>query len=137
MKTYTYETLDGIITIEIDEIWCTYLANEDRYEENQERRHIRSDHKYALGEPISFDTAERTEDWLVFSSLTSYKAVELKIDLEMALKILTPLQKKYFMLNRVLGYSSVEIAKFEGKRQCGIHRSVQQAEKKIRKFFRT
>ena len=128
---YTYETLDGSIAIEVDEKWHAWLTEADKLERNQERRHHRADHKYAQGAPLSLDA----EDWLVLHTTTSYAVVELKIDLEIALETLTELQRRYFILSRMHGYSSHEIAKFEGKSQKTIHESICQAERKIRLFL--
>ena len=136
MKLYTYETLDGDITIEVDEKWHEWLTESDKEFELQDRSHTRPDHKYAPGAPVSLDTADSLDDWLVFSALTSYAAVELKIDLELALELLTPLQRRYFIMNRLRGLPTREIARREGKWQTAIMAPVLQADKKIKKFFR-
>ena len=136
MKSYIYETVTGNVVVELDESWFDILNIEDGKEFKKERSHTRPDHKYAPGEPISFNADDSTDDWLVFSTLTCYKAVELKVDLEMALKTLTPLQRRYFIMNRIWGYSSHEIARLERKWQTAIFKPIVQAEKKIKNFFR-
>ena len=136
MNTYIYKTLTGNIPVELDEKWHDWLTEADETQQKQERRHSRSDHKYAPGEPISLNADNSLDDWLVFSTLTSYKAIELKIDLEMALETLTALQRRYFALNRICGYSNSEIARTEKKDESAIRRSVEGAEKKIKLFMR-
>ena len=90
MKLYTYKTLSGDITIKVDEKWHEWLTEEDKDENNQNRKHYRTDHKYSLGSPLSLDALDRAEDWLVFNTINSYAAVELRLDFEMALETLTP-----------------------------------------------
>ena len=46
MKQYIYETLDGNVTIEVDEKWYDWLTEADKAEFNQERSHSRPDHRY-------------------------------------------------------------------------------------------
>jgi len=58
-----------------------------------------------------------------------------KADLEAALKLCTPIQKRRFELHYIQDYSFTEIAKMEN---CGIRRvkkSVDDAVKKIKKYF--
>ena len=129
---YTYETLDGSIAIEVDEKWHAWLSEADKLERNQERRHRRPDHKYACGTPLSLDA----EDWLMLHTTTSYSAVELKIDFEIALESLTELQRRYFILSRMHGYSTYEIAQFVGKAQPVVYKSIAQAERKIKSFLK-
>ena len=127
---YTYKTAVGNISVELDEKWFSLLTSEDKEETNRERRHTRSDHKYAKGTPIQLGDEESADDWLVFGIDTSYKAVDLKIDLEVALKSLTLMQSRYFVLNRMWGYSGREIARLEGKSQTTIAETIVQAQKK-------
>ena len=133
---YTYETLDGSIAIEVDEKWHEWLSEADKLERNQERKHHRADHKYACGTPLSLDALTHAEDWLVLHTTTSYAAVELKIDLEIALETLTELQRRYFILSRMHGYSYSEIARSEGKSRMSICETVLAAEGKIKKHLR-
>jgi|GEM_PF-2468630 len=134
---YIYKTAVGNISVELDEKWFDILASEDKNEANQERRHTRSDHKYAKGTPILIGDEESADDWLVFGIDTSYKAMDLKIDLEMAIKYLTPLQSRYFVMNRMWGYTTSDIARFEGKSQPVIYEAIRQAQKKIKIFFKS
>ena len=136
MKHYTYQTLDGNLTIEVDDKWYAWLTEADYTESNQERSHRRADHKYAYGEPLSLNSFDNADDWLVFNQITSYHAVELRVDLEMVMETLTDLQRRYFIMNRILEYSSHEIAKLEGKRQSAVQKTIIQAEKKIRNYFK-
>ena len=136
VKSYIYKTATGNVIVELDESWHDILTTEDHEDFNQERSHTRPDHKYAPGEPVSLNAGESTDDWLVFSTLTSYKAVELKVDLEMALETLTPLQRRYFVMNRIWGYKTTEIARFESKAQPTVFEVIMMAEKKIRDFLR-
>lgn len=133
---YIYKTVTGNVIVELDERWHEILSADDYKEFKQERSHTRPDHKYAPGEPISLDAGESTDDWLVFSTLTSYKAVELKVDLEMALETLTPLQRRYFVMSRIWGYYYSEIGRSEGKAKMTVCEVVLAAEKKIKHFMR-
>ena len=133
---YIYKTATGNVIVELDESWHEILSTEDRDEFNQERRHTRNDHKYARGTPILMGAQESADDWLVFSMDESLKAVELKVDLEIALKALTPLQRRYFVLNRMWGYSYAEIGGFEGKSKMTICGIVLAAERKIKNFMK-
>ena len=135
MKYYTYKTLDGNLTIEIDDKWHAWLTEADYIENNQERSHRRDDHKYACGRPMSLNSVDSADDWLVFNQITSYTAVELRVDLETAMETLTDLQRRYFIMNRIIGYSSHEIASLEDKRQSTVHKTILQAEKKIKSYF--
>ena len=134
---YIYKTAVGNISVELDEQWFAVLTSEDKEEANRERRHTRSDHKYAKGTPIQLGDEESADDWLVFGIDTSYKAVDLKIDLEMAMKTLTPLQSRYFVLNRMWGFTTSNIARLEGKSQPVIYEAIGQAQKKIKIFFKS
>ena len=136
MKLYTYETLDGDITIEVDEKWHEWLTESDKEFELQNRSHARPDHKYAPGVPLSLDAVDFLDDWLVFCTTTSYAAVELKIDLETAMELLTPLQKRYFVMTRLLGHSNCAVARLDGKDEAAIRRSIEGAEKKIKNFLK-
>lgn len=136
MQLYTYKTLDGDVTIEVDDVWYEWLDAKDKEELDQERSHVRPDHKYAPGTPISFDAHDSLDDWLVFSTMTCYRAVELKIDLEMALERLTPLQRRYFIMNRLQGRTLSEIAETFGKQASTIMRLVEVAERKIKNFMK-
>ena len=136
MKYYTYKTLDDDLTIEVDDKWHTWLTEADSIEDNHERRHRRADHKYAYGNPLALDSFSSADDWLMFNQITSYTAVELRVDLDMAMETLTDLQRRYFIMNRILEYSSHEIAKLEGKRQSTVHKTIAQAEKNIRNYFK-
>ena len=133
---YIYKTATGKVIVELDESWHDILDTEDRHEFNQERRHRRNDHKYARGTPILMGAEESADDWLVFSIDERLKAVELKVDLEMALKTLSALQRRYFVLNRMWGYTTSEIARLEGKAQPSIFKAISSAEKKIKNFMR-
>jgi len=136
MKEYIYNAVDGKIDVKLDNFWRALLTARDKEEFNQERSHTRADHKYASGSPISLNANDNADDWLVFSSDASYKTVELKIDLERALKTLTSLQRRYFVLNRLWGYSYSEIAGFESKSKMTICEIVITAEKKIKNFLK-
>lgn len=136
MKSYIYKTATGNVAIKLDEYWCDILNAEDHYEYNQNRRHIRNDHKYAPGEPVLIGDEESAEDWLLFCEDATLKAVELNVDLEMALNTLSSMQRKYFVLNRMWGYSMREIAHSEGKSHVAILGSIARAKKKIKLFLK-
>ena len=64
-----------------------------------------------------------------------FAGIELSVDLKKALITLTELQRKYFVLNRINGYSCSEIARIYGKDESTIRESLRAADKKIKKFF--
>ena len=134
MKHYTYETVTGSVTIEVDESWHKLLTDEDIAELNNNRRHTRADHKYAPGEPLAFECLEYDGKWFVDHN-DAIAPIELLVDLEQALKTLTDVQRRYFVMVRLKGYSYAEIARRECKADTSVMRVVNTADTKIKNFF--
>ena len=99
-----------------------------------ERKHLRPDHKYAPGIPISMDSISHANDWLVGRS-DEIAHVDFSVDLELALATLTEIQRRYFVLVRMEGFSFAEVARLEEKVESTVFRTVKAAEKKLKKFF--
>ena len=134
MKNYTYDTATEPVTIEVDEKWAVLLAEADTEEANANRKHTRSDRKYAPGTPVSFDSLDF--DGELFADCGNEIAnLELTIDLKRALATLTELQRRYFILNRLEGYSYAEIARREGKHKSTVQRLTESAAEKLKSFF--
>jgi len=123
---YTYESVTGAIEIEVDESWAAILAAEDEAERKAERRHRRHDHKYAPGAPLSIDGLLYEGEWLAGSD-NSISMVEVSVDLEKALQMLTSLQRRYFILNQIEGLSYAEIARLDGKDEATIRKHLKLA----------
>ena len=136
MKNYTYETVTGPVTIEVDEHWYNALLEFDAEETNNDRSHSRADHKYAPGEPVSLESLEYEGESLADSN-DDISLVELKVDLERALVTVTPLQRRYYVMSRLHGYSVAEVARLHGKDRTTIREAVKAADKKVKKFFGT
>ena len=134
MKNYTYETLTGPVTIEVDEYWHKLLLEADEEEENNDRAHTRSDHKYAPGAPVSLESLEYESKSLADPN-NYIAAVELAVDLNNALKTLTPLQERYYILHHLQDIPCAEIARREGKSTVAIFKLVRKAERKVKKYF--
>ena len=134
MAKYTYQTATGPVEIEVDEHWAATIMAADIAEQNIERRHTRPDHKYAPGEPVSLDSLPYEGEWLEDRRDEIGEAM-LSADLERALRSLTELQKRYFILNRLEGYSYAEIARADGKQTSTVLRLVESAAKKLKKYF--
>ena len=134
MKNYTYQTTTEILSIEIDPIWHGILAEEDKKENNDNRKHTRADHKYALGLPVSLELLYETgTDPIDIQNEISY--TDLSMDLTNALDTLTDLQRLYFIMSRFEGYSNAEISRISGKTEGAIRKSLKSAEEKIKNFF--
>ena len=99
-----------------------------------ERKHKRPDRKYAPGEPLPFnDTAYDCKPHSERCYEVGY--VEVSTDLDRALMTLTSLQRRYFIMNRIEGYSYAEIARLENKYGSTIRRITESAVTKIKKYF--
>ena len=134
MKNYTYHTATGSVTVELDEMWVNLLSKADMDELNTSRKHTRSDHKYALGKPLSLESLRCDGAWFTDYS-DCITDIDLSAHLEQALAALTDLQRRYFVMHRIEGYSCAEIARHEGKHKVTISGIVKAAEKKLRSFF--
>ena len=130
---YTYESVTGHIEIEISGEWAAILAAEDKAELNNERRHRRYDHKYAPGEPLSIQSLQYEGEWIADAD-EGIRMVEASADLDRALMALTELQRRYFTMNRLEGYSYTEIARLEGKNESTVRRLTESAAERVKKI---
>ncbi|MCL2222866.1 MAG: hypothetical protein FWC20_08800 [Oscillospiraceae bacterium] len=99
-----------------------------------ERRHIRSDHKYAVGSPVSYEDSSHGVGFCNGNGEV-FAGIEFSADLKKALAALTELQRRYFVLNRIQGYFCSEIGRIDGKDESTIRESLRVADKKIKSFF--
>ena len=134
MAMYIYESVTGSVEIEIDARWAEVLQAEDIDEENAGRKHTRPDHKYAPGEPVSLDSLRLEGEWFADRN-NGIEDVEFSVDLERVLRILTGLQRRYFILTKLRGYSYSEIAKLDGKNASTVFRLAESAVEKIKNIF--
>ena len=135
METYTYNTATGPVTIEVEGVWQKKLTDADLAETNNNRKQTRADHKYAPGEPLSLnERAYEDGDWAE-DRCDGIGAVEFSVDFERALSVLTELQRRYFEMYRLEGYSYMEIARHHGKNEATIREAIRAAEKKIKNIF--
>ena len=134
MNHYTYESVTGPITIEINEQWYSFLTNADTADSNAERRHTRPDHKYAPGTPISINELE-TAGIDIVDQQNGFLDVELDIDLDKALTTLTVLQRRYFVLAHLHGYSNAEIGRIYGRDRSTIREALKTVNAKLKNNF--
>ena len=99
-----------------------------------ERKHVRSDHKYALGTPISINVLPYDGE-LLRDRTGDITDIELSVDIKRALEMLTDLQRRYITLYYVEGYNYREIARLDGKSASTIFRLVQSAIKNLKIYF--
>ena len=134
MQSYTYNTATGPVSIEVDEKWRQFLMEADAAEANNNRCHTRADHKYAPGEPVSLDSLEYEGEWFADRS-GNIESAEFSADLERALETLTDLQRRYFVMARLEGYSYAEIARIFGKTEATVRGALKAADRKMKLFF--
>ena len=134
MAKYVYYTATESIEIEVENSWAAQLVAEDIREQNSERKQKRPDHKYAPGTPISIDSFQFEGLWIA-DRCDAFRAVDFSLDLTKALLHLTALQRRYYILTRVDGYSFAEIARQDGKLRGTVYSTVKAAEEKLRKHF--
>ena len=99
-----------------------------------ERKHIRPDHKYAPGSPVSFETADSFGS-LIGSDCAGLSEVEINYDLNAALAKLTPLQRSCFIESKLNGMTQQEIADKLGVSQQCVLKHINAAKKKLQKVF--
>ena len=134
MKNYTYETATGPVLVELDEIWLKLLSDADDEEVNADRRHTRSDHKYAPGRPISLDNPEYGCERYGRQD-NAISSAEFSVDLESALSALTELQRRYFVMFHIEDYTYAEIARRGSKDASTVREIVKTAQKKIKNIL--
>jgi len=131
---YTYSTATDPVEIEVDGKWAAILAAEDKAERNAERRHSRVDHKFAPGQPVSIDSLVYEGEWVADMD-DGICLIELSEDFRQALMALTELQRRYFVMNRLEGYSYAEIARMDGKTEAAIRKHVRLAIPLLKNFL--
>ena len=134
MAKYTYQTATVPVAIDVDEKWAAILMDADNDMENNDRSQTRPDHKYAPGAPVSIDSLQYAGDSLADKS-DGIGDAECRADFENAFGSLTVLQRRYFVLARMKGYSYTEIARREGKKKETVFGIVTAAAKNIKKFL--
>ncbi len=134
MAIYHYDSVTESIEIEIDPSWAEILKEIDVAEQLNERKHVRPDHKYAPGVPLSLERLRFEGAWFVDHDCCIAAAI-LSADLDCALQTVTDLQRRYYMLTRIYEFYYSEIGVLDGKHRSTIHRLVEAAEKKIKKYF--
>lgn len=134
MTKYTHQTATGPVEIDVDPHWEAILKAEDAKEERNNRKHSRVDHKYAPCAPLSLESLYQEGAWFADKNDCIEKAT-FWIDLERAMETLTELQRRYFVMTRLEGYTCAEIARLECKDESTIRETVASAKKKIRTHF--
>ena len=99
-----------------------------------ERKHIRSDRKYARGTPQSLD-AMIQEDCEPAEAFNCIADTDEKIDAEYTLNILTEFQKRCFVEVRLNGKTQSEVALELGVSRESVKQAVLGAVKKLKKYF--
>jgi RNA polymerase sigma factor (sigma-70 family) len=99
-----------------------------------ERRHTRSDRKYAPGTPVAIDTADPDGVW-IHDRRSSPDAVEFNVDLEAALSTLTELQRFCFVEVAVNDRTQQSVADELQIAQQTVDRHIRAAKKKLQKIF--
>jgi len=120
-----YHHCDASVEVEIDaslyELYLKEFRRPMEKQRNERRRHIDS---------ISLDDED-----VEVQGYDPFQELDLQLDLELALKMLTPLQKQYLLMNRLEGYSIAEIARIDMKNESAIRKSIRAAEVKINNYF--
>jgi len=99
-----------------------------------ERKHLRPDHKYCLGTPISIHEADPDGTWIrAFDDLLGDAVAQS--DLDRALRMLTPLQRHSFIEVRLKGRTYRDVAQEIGKSFTTIEQAVNGARKKLKNIF--
>jgi len=99
-----------------------------------ERRHVRADHKYAPGAPVSIDTVDPEGD-TISARRSGLEVIDAMIDLEAAMSSLTPLQRSSFAAVRLDGLTQAEAAKALGVSRESVKQAIGGALKKLGRFF--
>jgi len=99
-----------------------------------ERKHLRSDHKYSPGTPVAIDTVDPDGAW-ISGGRGGLDAVEFEIDLESALATLTESQRLCFIEVVMNDKTQQEASRTLGIAQPNICKHIRDAKKKLRNFF--
>ena len=96
-----------------------YVGNEDR-------------ERHRISESISFEEIEHLNLGLLNDT---FEVSNLRIDMSEAMKALTDVQLRRLYMNCFLDYSERKIAMIEGVSYKQVRKSIEQAKKKIKKYF--
>jgi DNA-binding CsgD family transcriptional regulator len=99
-----------------------------------ERKHTRSDHKYAPGTPVAIDVVDPNSAW-IGGDKGGLCEVEFGIDLEIALAQLTSLQRSSFIEVRLNGRTQADVATALGVSRESVKQAINGALKKLKKIF--
>ena len=98
------------------------------------RKHMRSDHKYCPGTPISIEDADIEGIWIK-SNFDEFNKIEIRIDLINAIKSLTQLQRFCFIEIVLKERTQDSVANEIGKSRTNVRYAVNAAKKNLKKFF--
>ena len=101
----------------------------------EDRRYARNDYKYAPGAVIAIDIVDSDSNWLK-SNTDCIDEIEFNFDLEIALSVLTDLQRTCFVNVRLKGWTQADLACELGVSRENVKQSIEGAIKKIKKYFR-
>jgi DNA-directed RNA polymerase specialized sigma24 family protein len=134
MSKYTYETVTGSVEIEVEQEWTAILEYEDAAEGRSSRRHVRADHKYAPGAPLSLDESDPTSTWICDAGDEAHD-IEVRADFARALDSLTVLQRYCVIEICLKGRTYRDVAGELGSNYSTIRDIVRAAKEKIKKYF--
>ena len=98
-----------------------------------ERKYNRADHKYCPGTPISLNEVFESNE--IKDHRTYIEDVEVNIDLENALKTLTPQQRYCFIEVAIYGKLQESVANDLSILQSGVSRRIKLAKRNLKKYF--
>ena len=99
-----------------------------------ERKHIRPDHKYALGTPVAIDAIDPNSAW-ISGGRSGIDDVEFNIDLETALSTLTTAQRKLVSAIVFDGVTPAEYARDKQLHKSVAYRTFERAKKILKNFY--
>ena len=99
-----------------------------------ERKHTRSDRKYAPGTPVAIDAVDPESVW-ISGGRGGLDDAEFSIDLEAALLKLTELQRFCFVEICIRDRAYRDVAAERGKSLGTITDAIQSAKEKLKKYF--
>jgi hypothetical protein len=99
-----------------------------------ERKHTRSDHKYAPGTPVALDAVDPDGAW-ISSGRGGIDDVDFSIDLEAALSALTELQRFCFVEVVMNERTQESVAAEIGKTRANVMYAIGAAKNNLKKYF--
>ena len=99
-----------------------------------ERKHTRSDRKYAPGTPVAIDTVDPSGAW-ISGGRSGLDDAEFGIDFESALSKLTESQRLCFVEVALNDRTQQSVADELGVRQQIVNKHIRAAKKKLKIFF--